>query len=161
MQTFFPYDNYQQSIECLDKRRLGKQRVEARQILQTINKIKTHQLVKGWRNHPTIDMWFDYEDYLKQYYNHTLLVWARYGYQNIKLQPIIVSENVEQPWWLGQEMLHNSHRSNLLRKAIEDPKLTSWYAQFAWDVLPSKGYIWPTRQHTLELKGKGYFKVNE
>ena len=36
MQTFLPYSNFQKSAEVLDWRRLGKQRVEGMQIINTI-----------------------------------------------------------------------------------------------------------------------------
>ena len=36
MQTFLPYKDIQKSVKCLDYRRLGKQRVEAMQILKQI-----------------------------------------------------------------------------------------------------------------------------
>jgi len=32
MQTFLPYADFKESAQCLDYRRLGKQRVEAKQI---------------------------------------------------------------------------------------------------------------------------------
>ena len=35
MQTFMPYPDYSESARCLDRQRLGKQRVEAFQILRS------------------------------------------------------------------------------------------------------------------------------
>ena len=37
MQTFLPYKSMGQSVRCLDYKRLGKQRVEAFQILNALN----------------------------------------------------------------------------------------------------------------------------
>ena len=51
MQTFLPYANFEDSAKVLDWRRLGKQRVEADQILNIISG-KTEKL--GWRNHPPV-----------------------------------------------------------------------------------------------------------
>jgi len=42
------------------------------------------------------------------------------------------------PWWWGDDRVHSSHRSNLLRK---DPK---HYGQFGWKDDPAKEYYWPT-----------------
>ena len=54
MQTFLPYPDIEKSLECLDRLRLGKQRVEAYQILNILlNRTKT----KEWRNHPAVKMW--------------------------------------------------------------------------------------------------------
>ncbi len=46
MQTFMPFSSVFDSLHCLDNKRLGKQRVEAYQILQAITG-KT----KAWLNH--------------------------------------------------------------------------------------------------------------
>ena len=45
MQTFLPYPSMGQSVRCLDYRRLGKQRVEALQILNALDGKS-----KGWTN---------------------------------------------------------------------------------------------------------------
>ena len=38
MQTFLPYDSFEESASVLDWKRLGKQRVEAMQIVNAIEK---------------------------------------------------------------------------------------------------------------------------
>ena len=54
MQTFLPRESFIESNQSLDYRRLGKQRVEAKQILNVLlNRTET----KGWRNHPITKMW--------------------------------------------------------------------------------------------------------
>ena len=62
MQTFLPYRNFQKTAKSLDRQRLGKQRVEAWQILQAI----TNQDY-GWQNHPAVKMWRGYETALSEY----------------------------------------------------------------------------------------------
>ena len=54
MQTFLPYKSFRNSFESLDYKRLGKQRVEARQVL---NILRDKTQTKGWRNHPITKMW--------------------------------------------------------------------------------------------------------
>jgi hypothetical protein len=49
MQTFLPYSSFEESARILDYRRLGKQRVEAWQILRSLDGI-----TKGWSNHPAV-----------------------------------------------------------------------------------------------------------
>ena len=52
MQTFLPYKSFKDSFKVLDYRRLGKQRVEAYQILNVLlGRTKT----KGWSNHPATE----------------------------------------------------------------------------------------------------------
>jgi len=55
MQTFLPYVNFAESAKCLDYRRLGKQRVEAKQILDVLNGKTT-----AWQNHPCVKAWKGY-----------------------------------------------------------------------------------------------------
>ena len=54
MQTFLPDKSFVNSSRILDYRRLGKQRVEARQIYNIlIGNTKSN----AWRNHPAVLMW--------------------------------------------------------------------------------------------------------
>lgn len=54
VQTFLPYPDFAQSAQCLDRQRLGKQRVE---VLQLLKALKGES--KGWKNHPAAKMWAD------------------------------------------------------------------------------------------------------
>lgn len=133
MQTFLPYPNFYDSLQTLDTRRLGKQRVEAFQIIRTLKGEST-----GWQNHPALRMWVGHLDHLIHYYNCSLDVWEQRGYMNSKLQPMITAFSVvDPPFWLGDEKFHASHRSNLLRKAPEH------YGQFGWTEPPDLPYVWP------------------
>ena len=66
MQTFLPTRNFRTSAKLLDYRRLGKQRVEG---LQLINSLSPDYDKKGWLNHPARLMWVGYENALKHYTN--------------------------------------------------------------------------------------------
>ena len=76
MQTFLPYPEFEKSAAVLDRLRLGKQRVEAYQILRSIT------LVKGWAYHPIVKMWTGFESSLKLYSNAMVTEWIRRGYRN-------------------------------------------------------------------------------
>jgi hypothetical protein len=54
MQTFLPSTSFIQSAKCLDYKRLGKQRVEAKTI---INILEGKTTSNAWRNHPATKMW--------------------------------------------------------------------------------------------------------
>lgn len=83
MQTFLPYPDFVQSLTSLDYRRLGKQRVEAFQIINIIEKIKENPEQKiAWMNHPARFMWDKHLDALKCYYNLSVLIWLSRGYNN-------------------------------------------------------------------------------
>jgi len=77
MQTFLPYSDFEKSVQVLDYKRLGKQRVEAAQILDVLEGRKT-----GWRNHPAVKMWAGYTDALRAYLRACILEWQRRGYKN-------------------------------------------------------------------------------
>lgn len=114
MQVFLPFPDIDKSLRCLDKKRLGKQRVEAKQLINTITGISD-----GWKNHPCTKMYTEYLGFLKHYYNRSLSIFSEKGGNNILLQPIEETDIVNPPWF-GSEEFHRSHLSNLLRKAIDD-----------------------------------------
>ncbi len=133
MQTFLPYPDLQKSIECLDWRRLGKQRVEAMQILNILCK---NRRKGGWVNHPAVKMWRGHTNALKHYMNLCIREWIKRGYNNTMVQARIRNP-VVYPDWFGDEEFHASHRSNLLRKDEE------WYGQFGWSEPDDLPYKWP------------------
>ena len=51
MQTFLPYADFKKSAQCLDYKRLGKQRVEAFQVYKIVSGQRT---TGGWINHPIV-----------------------------------------------------------------------------------------------------------
>lgn len=139
IQTFLPYPSFRESLACLDYRRLGKQRVEAYQLIGTILgwPTKSGKPRKGWTNHPAAVMWRQYIEALKFYYNLSIEEWVQRGYNNT-MQPIAYNTiELEFPHWIDDEAFHASHRSNLLRK---DP---DYYGQFGWTEPQTLEYVWP------------------
>jgi len=67
MQTFLPYSDFSRTVSCLDKKRLWKQTIEAREIIQILEGKES-----CWKNHPAVKMWIGYVDALKSYYNECL-----------------------------------------------------------------------------------------
>jgi len=129
MQTFLPYPDFHASARVLDYRRLGKQRVEARQIGKAIRD------GGGWSKHPAVTMWRGYENALIQYGNVMIQEWMRRGYKNT--MEIIAIESCVMPPWMGDEAFHASHRGNLLRKD------RAWYGRYGWTENADLPYIWP------------------
>ena len=144
MQTFLPYPDFQQSTRVLDNKRLGKQRVEAMQILQTLTSD-----AKAWRNHPAVKMWAGYEPALAEYCLHCCLTWLERGFNDSIIAKVLPyyqndSHPIAYPPWLGDEAFHTSHQSNLLRKDAEH------YNQF-FSVPDDLPYIWPTKEERWKL----------
>jgi hypothetical protein len=131
MQTFIPYTDFDLCARALDYRRLGKQRVECKQILNAIERGKG-----GWANHPATRMWRGYEPALRQYMRAIILEWIARGYKNN--MDIPEPENYELPPWWGREEIHASHRSALLEKDFE-----FYYDKWGWEDEPKIEYVWP------------------
>ncbi|MFF9624997.1 MSMEG_6728 family protein [Streptomyces griseosporeus] len=149
MQTFLPHPDFRRSAQDLDRRRLGKQRVEALQVLRGLT-VPGY----GWRRHPAVRMWTGYEEALVRYGLEVCRVWRELGHQDscaaslvagfaahqpghpIREQPEL-AEAGELPPWLGDPAFHRSHRSALVRK---DPDLYAARFPGVPDDLP---YIWP------------------
>lgn len=131
MQTFIPYTDFDLCARALDYRRLGKQRVECKQILNAIERGSG-----GWANHPATRMWRGYEPALRQYMRAIILEWCARGYKNN--MDIPDPEPYELPPWWGREDIHASHRSALLEKDFE-----FYYEKWGWEDEPKIDYVWP------------------
>lgn len=135
MQTFLPYNDFRKSLECLDNKRLGKQRLEARQILHIVMGTAKSS---AWKNHPAVKMWMKYPKALAIYYNTCLEIWEERGFKNVKLTkiPLVMTSITPFPGWFGWKEFHESHQSNLLRKNQEH------YGKY-FNVSNDLPYIWP------------------
>jgi hypothetical protein len=136
MQTFLPYPDFEKSAKVLDYRRLGKQRVEA---LQILNILTGNTNKKGWRNHPAVLMWKGYERALMKYTNVIIAEWIRRGYKNNIPLYKIGRGRIKMPPWLGHPNFHLSHRSNLMRKDRDH------YSQY-FNTVDDLPYMWPVRR---------------
>lgn len=140
MQTFLPSADYAETARVLDYKRLGKQRVECKQILLAMGKSSG-----GWRNHPATKMWRGYEIELCRYAVTICSEWVARGYKDSltsfftdALDNYQADGRTETPPpWLGDDRIHASHRSNLLRKDAQ------YYKQFGWSEPDNLGYVWP------------------
>ncbi|WP_433169236.1 MSMEG_6728 family protein [Kribbella sp. CA-247076] len=148
MQSFLPVPGFGETARILDPRRLGKQRVEALQILRGL-------VVPGygWRHHPAVKMWAGYEEALVRYGVDVCAAWTASGRPDTCEASLVtelatacgisrprtqdeLARDGELPPWLGEPSFHRSHRSALLRK---DP---AYYAQY-FDEPPDLPYVWP------------------
>lgn len=137
MQTFLPYPSITKSLQVLDDKRLGKQRVETYQIISAITgrpKLDGTPY-KGWLNHPCSVMWRNYVPLLKEYLNASIDEWVSRGFKNT-MDKEDVDIVLDYPPWFGNEKFHDSHKSNLLKKDFE------FYSQYRWNVDPSDPYVW-------------------
>jgi hypothetical protein len=128
MQTFLPYPDFEVTARVLDPLRLGKQRVEALQVLRGLT-VPGY----GWRHHPAVRMWAGYEEALVRYGLEVCRQWTALGRADtcadsltrdlaracgigaVRSRPALARAG-DLPPWLGDEDFHRSHRSALLRK---------------------------------------------
>jgi hypothetical protein len=131
MQTFLPYPSFTESLKCLDDKRLGKQRVEAMQILKAL-----YIADYGWNNHPCVKMWQGYEYALVEYMNKAIKEWKDRGFNNTMLTGDLTEREYKKPQWLGNKQFHISHQSNLLRKDYK------FYSKYNWHTTDDIPYYW-------------------
>lgn len=141
MQTFLPYANFTKSAQCLDNKRLGKQRVECKQILKALC---TGQ---GWIHHPATKQWNGFEIALCIYATACCAEWRSRGFKDNLLGEFLSYYTISdvhtyrRPPWLGYEPYHASHRANLLRKHFNH------YNRFGWTENPEMAYFWPSHHN--------------
>jgi hypothetical protein len=149
VQTFLPYSDFAASAAALDSRRLGKQRVEALQVLRGLT-VPGY----GWRHHPAVRMWEGYEEALVRYGLEVCRVWTGAGRRDscaatmladfaalhpragVRTQAELGAAG-ELPNWLGEPGFHLGHRSALVTR---DP---DHYRDLFPDVPAGLPYVWP------------------
>ena len=148
MQTFVPLPSFERSARVLDTQRLGKQRVEALQVVRALT-VPGY----GWQHHPAVLMWRGFEEALGRYGLTCCEVWVEQdhpdtcaatissdlrtaGVTTVRTEAELVAAGALPPWW-GEEALHRSHQSALLRK---DPDFYGPLFPGVPDDLP---YVWP------------------
>jgi hypothetical protein len=145
-----------QCAKDLDNKRILKQRVEAFQLIKSIEE------GSGWSNHPCSKMWANHVEALKVYYNIMVRECISRGFEN-NMPLYDINENEFSvirtyfdgvrtyleptqgktfPWFFGWQPFIYSHRCALIRKKPD------YYGPKFWDSECEKyinyGYIWPT-----------------
>lgn len=183
MQTFLPYADFARSMQSLDDKRLGKQRVEAYQVLLQLAGIKMKDYpdwqprLGGWGQHPAVAMWAGHEIALAEYIAASCDEWTsryktneetgerRYFSDSVKANTYIALDlarrpdwSEELPAWIGDEAIHRTHRSNLLRK---DPEYYS--SRFPEDIPGAREdyleYIWPKTEFVTRDRMAANFRA--
>jgi hypothetical protein len=149
VQTFLPYPDFAASAATLDDLRLGKQRVEALQVLRAITRPGY-----GWQHHPAVRMWRGYAEAVAAYGLAMCAEWVARGRPDTcaatiaadlaaaglpapRSQTELAAAGLLPPW-LGDERVHRSHRAALRSKLPEH-----YSPQFRERPTSSTGYHWP------------------
>lgn len=144
MQTFLPYEDFVRSAAVLDNRRLNKQRLEGRQIVEVLRAIDAgvgedadETPDPAWARHPAVLMWKGHEGALLEYCHAVEDEWAKRGFRS-STRMMSLSAPAPMPWWFGHPKFHSSHRAALLAKDHEH------YGRFGWVEVPRIDYWWPS-----------------
>jgi hypothetical protein len=160
VQTFLPYEDFDAVARVLDPRRLGKQRVEAVQVLRGLTVAGY-----GWRRHPAVRMWAGYEEALVRYGLEMCRVWSAAGRADTCAETLLrdlpararasrdlyvrsepeLARDGDLPPWLGDPAFHLSHRSALVTRAPEH------YRRYFPDVPTGLPYVWPSSDREPSL----------
>ena len=154
MQTFLPYPDFARSARTLDPKRLGKQRVETIQVVRALTRPGY-----GWANHPAVLMWKGFEEALGRYGFTCCEAWLELGFDDTCAMTIATDLRAagvdtvrtqaelaavgRLPPWLGDEALHRSHQSSLVRKDAEH------YGPLFPGVPDDLPYVWPVRSEAV------------
>ena len=142
--VFVPHTDLVEIAECLDTKRLYKQIVECKQILNALKAIRNNEKA-GYTNHPATKMWIGHDKALRAYQLIMLNEWLErrwdtsFGYKELK--HIIGEFDDYSPVWWGDENVHMSHRAMLFRKD------STHYASFRSS---SEGWLSDTYEWVIE-----------
>lgn len=129
MQVFLPSSSFSECARVLDMRRLGKQRVECKQILMALR-----GETKAWVNHPVVKAWRGYEHALSSFAIFICTEWINRGYKDSLLPYFKESyqssaDHPKIPDFVFDPEVNRMYRRILTHKNPE------WYGQF-WDEEP-------------------------
>jgi hypothetical protein len=163
MNTFITSCDFTETARCLDNKRLGKQRIEALDILRInvfvrfrwdhfSNDKQREFLIKRYKNHPAVLMWRRYLYYLSIYGEAMCEEWINRGFKDTTVREFrslrLKLKLLYWPFWLEdttiREKVFDGMKSNLLRK---NPV---WYSQFGWRVKTDLPYYWPVTKETMK-----------
>lgn len=152
VQTFLPSPDFAASAAALDRKRLGKQRVEALQILRALLRPGY-----GWQHHPAVAMWRGHPEAVAAYGLAVCARWragggadtveasiladlAAAGLDAPRTQAELAAAGL-LPEWLGDDRVHRSHRAALVAK---DPEhYGPLFPDEAADAAAGYAYHWP------------------
>lgn len=175
MQTFLPFPSFSESASVLDDKRLGKQRVECKQILQalqrgkytckhcgycdpgpcpdrcSVNVVHSWRLT-AWKNHPAVKMWEPVNIHtipcLAVYGIKMCREWKSRGYKDTLEEWFRQFVNSDLSWELGKPSWIGDESFHRSHRSNLLRKLPEHYAPlFESDLSPDLPYVWPTNEN--------------
>lgn len=128
MQVFLPFSSFSKCARVLDRQRLGKQRVECKQILMALR-----GETKAWANHPVVKAWRGHEDALARYGLVICEEWLSRGYKDSLLTYFLYLPDTKATW--SVPTFTSNPEVNRMYRRILTHKNPKWYGRF-WDEEP-------------------------
>ena len=157
MQVFVPFQETTAIAKSLDNKRLNKQLLEGRQLININASGKT----KGpWVNHPAAKMVRGYEGWFMDYLKVIKKECNSRGIETTNNWNAILDirehanvwNDVGAPLWWGDQRVHDSHKANLYRK---DPIHYFDFRNTINNPCCSRClYYWPVSNHAVEYDEK-------
>jgi hypothetical protein len=144
--TFVTADTPMECAKVLSTKHLGKQRLEAYQIIRVLLGQQN-----GYKNHPICKMWYENVDGLKYYYNCCIDEWVARGFKNTMVKYDDIKDPA-LPWWFTNKQIQACHMASLVRK--NDEYITKFNIQ-NYDSYLDHGYIWTgnlSEEQVLKMK---------
>jgi hypothetical protein len=136
MQTFLPYASFSSSVSCLDRQRLGNQRVEARQALTTL-------LLEDlfWNDYPSFvtlrGLQLKKTDYAKNRFRELITLFLT-GYEDVKYEVLKTSKfkyNHNIPW-INHPCIRMWRGYDIALKFYHDCAIAEWIARGYKNTMP-------------------------
>ena len=127
MILWLPYESFGRSASVMDSRTLSIQRYDAWRLLHLLTK----GIPEGMKVTPTILMWKNYPSWVACYGMATSLEWEARSNKKSEITEMfrhhldVADVTDPYPPWLGDSVLHLSHRSNMIR-LDPDHYMTLW-----------------------------------
>jgi hypothetical protein len=166
--TFLIDPDFKTNAKLLDYRRLGKQRLEAKQIINILEnyyewdivndngniKLVRREKKQGFNHHTAVMMWWGYVNALKHYYNIIVQEWISRKYKNTMAFYDVDESKIVYPPWLNWPQLYYSHRARLCEKNPTFYSFLKGTYPIEYDIY-NHTYIWPSK-----IKDDVYIKLN-
>lgn len=159
MQTFLTDTNHTLTAKSLDQKRLVKQLLEGRQIVETLVKPEYYihesgkRRVTPWAHHPAIMMWRGSLGALGEYLDAIVaeMKVRNYAYENNSrvINSILATADLgTTPWWMQSKSVFDNiiatHRASLYRK--DEHYYRQWSFEHGNVCCARCNYYWPTHK---------------
>lgn len=117
MMLWLPHENFRDCARAMDSRTLTIQRFDAWRLLNMLTK----GVPVGMKRNPTIRMWQEYPTWVAGYGMAICLEWELRSEKSSEITKLfeeyldVADLTDTYPRWLGDSLLHSSHRSNMIK----------------------------------------------